>query len=322
MTRSSGSSGISWSPNCTPRRVARVITIAVAQRAVGDEPLEVHRLVARHLGVVRGDVLAPEHVREAFHPHVLAQVLEEAVQEDHPPDVELAWRDARHLPVEHADRREVAEHHVADARVAPAEHRRRARRRLPASARRASRTRARAAGTATRRAPTRSTPARGRHDAATRCRPASGNCRKSSSSRFSVVPCTPASTSTAPRSSATRCSSVASVTQLPIGYGITSGGHDPVDPPHDEELRTEWLVRRLVEHDLRNRHGRALPDQTNDPRLARHVVLTEDLVRVLCRVQPGDELARDVVDPAVLSTWRRTGPSRSTSRSPTADRDS
>ena len=87
--------------------------------------------------------------------------------------------------------------------------------------------RARSTGSATRRAPTRSSPARGRRAGAARCRPDPRTGGTRAPRRLRSAPCTPASTSTAPRSSATRCSSVASVTQLPIGYGITSGGTIP-----------------------------------------------------------------------------------------------
>ena len=50
-------------------------------------------------------------------------VVEELVQEDHPREVDLGRPDRRHLPVEHGDRLEVAVEDVADARVAPVEHR-------------------------------------------------------------------------------------------------------------------------------------------------------------------------------------------------------
>ena len=45
------------------------------------------------------------------------------MQEDHPREVDLARAERRHLPVEHGDRFEVAVEDVADACVAPVEHR-------------------------------------------------------------------------------------------------------------------------------------------------------------------------------------------------------
>ena len=55
------------------------------------------------------------------HLEPLREVLEEAVQEHHPRDVDLTRPDRGHLPVEDRDRGEVPVEHVADAAVAPVE---------------------------------------------------------------------------------------------------------------------------------------------------------------------------------------------------------
>ena len=52
-------------------------------------------------------------------PEAHGHVVEELVQEDHPREIDLAWTDRRHLPVEHGDRREVAVQDVADTRRRP-----------------------------------------------------------------------------------------------------------------------------------------------------------------------------------------------------------
>ena len=59
------------------------------------------------------------HARE---PEVLHQVLEEPVDVDHPPEVDLPGTHRGHLPVQDGHRLEVHEHHVAHPGVTPAEH--------------------------------------------------------------------------------------------------------------------------------------------------------------------------------------------------------
>ena len=76
----------------------------VADRRVGDEPLQVDRLVAGHLGVGRRHVLQAEEVRHPVQAHLDGDVLEELVDEDQPGEVDLAWGDRRHLPVEDGGR--------------------------------------------------------------------------------------------------------------------------------------------------------------------------------------------------------------------------
>ena len=67
-------------------------------------------------------VLLAHEVRHARHLEHRGQRLEDLVGEDHPRHVHLARAEGRHLPVEDGDGLEVAVDHVADPRVAPAEH--------------------------------------------------------------------------------------------------------------------------------------------------------------------------------------------------------
>ena len=94
----------------------------VAQRGVQDVPLEVAHWRAGELLVLRAHVGGTHEMRHARHPVLLGQVLEEAVDEDHPGDVDLARAVAGHLPVEHGDGAMVSIHHVADPGIAPADH--------------------------------------------------------------------------------------------------------------------------------------------------------------------------------------------------------
>ena len=93
----------------------------VAQGGVDLVPLAGRARHPAGLGVGRGHVLAAHEPGHALHLEHPADVLEEVVDEDHPAEVDAPGAEGRHLPVEHGDRRELVVHHVADARVAPAD---------------------------------------------------------------------------------------------------------------------------------------------------------------------------------------------------------
>ena len=90
---------------------------------VGDVELEVGRGVPGQRLIRGGHVVGSHEVRHSGQAGLGGEILVDQVRVDHPAEVDLAWPQPDHLPVEHGDRFEVVEHHVADPRVAPTQDR-------------------------------------------------------------------------------------------------------------------------------------------------------------------------------------------------------
>jgi hypothetical protein len=247
--------------------------------------------VTRDRRVVGGDVLRLEHLRQPGEAHVEAQVLEESVQEDHPSHVELARRDAGHLPVEDRDRLEVAEHHVADSRVAPAQHGRgRVRGDRPVVVEPFERPLEQREAQPVARplvvlalvghvAPECGVPGLGELEEL----PLVGVVRRAVHTREHLD-----------RAPLHLLALLVGCLGHPAPHRVWHdvGRHQPVDAAHHEERRTEMHVGRLVEHHFRNRYFRALAHEPHHLRLPSEVVLLEDGIGVGGRTEPGRELAR------------------------------